>query len=71
MEVRNSQFTAFIDLLTSNTYVMVIMSDPTIRNFPFSLFPALELTFFLLEACAININIRAAGKHFELFFQQA
>jgi Ras-related GTP-binding protein A/B len=32
MEVRNSQFTAFIDLLTSNTYVMVIMSDPTIRK---------------------------------------
>jgi len=52
MEVRNSQFTAFIDLLTSNTYVMVIMSDPTI------------------QAGAININIKAAGKHFELFFQQ-
>lgn len=27
MEVRNGQFAAFIDAFTSNTYVMVIMSD--------------------------------------------
>lgn len=52
MEVRNSHFTAFIDLLTSNTYVMVIMSDPTI------------------QASAININIKAARKYFEAFFQR-
>jgi len=32
MEVRNANFTAFIDVLTPNTYIMVIMSDPTIRN---------------------------------------
>jgi len=32
MEVRNSQFAAFIDVFTSNTYVMVIMSDPTIQS---------------------------------------
>ena len=32
MEVRNAHFTAFIDVLTANTYVMVIMSDPTIRT---------------------------------------
>lgn len=32
MEVKNSNFTAFIDVLTSNTYVMVIMSDPTIQS---------------------------------------
>ena len=32
MEVRNSQFSAFIDVFTPNTYVMVIMSDPTIRK---------------------------------------
>lgn len=30
MEVRNSNFAAFIDIFTSNTYVMVIMSDPNI-----------------------------------------
>jgi len=32
MEVKNSNFTAFIDILTPNTYVMVIMSDPTIQS---------------------------------------
>ena len=32
MEVRNSSFAAFIDVFTSNTYVMVIMSDPSIRK---------------------------------------
>jgi len=32
MEVRNSQFAAFIDIFTSNTYVMVIMSDPSIPS---------------------------------------
>lgn len=32
MEVRNSNFAAFIDIFTSNTYVMVVMSDPSIRK---------------------------------------
>ncbi|KAK3912579.1 Ras-related GTP-binding protein A [Frankliniella fusca] len=32
MEVRNSNFAAFIDMFTSNTYVMVIMSDPAIPS---------------------------------------
>ena len=32
MEVRNSSFAAYIDLFTSNTYAMVIMSDPEIRK---------------------------------------
>nr|CAD7440723.1 unnamed protein product [Timema bartmani]CAD7459158.1 unnamed protein product [Timema tahoe] len=32
MEVRNSNFAAFIDIFTSNTYVMVIMSDPAIPS---------------------------------------
>merc|ERR1712004_310321 len=32
MEVRNSNFSAFIDVFTANTYVMVIMSDPSIPS---------------------------------------
>ncbi|RKO86003.1 Gtr1/RagA G protein conserved region-domain-containing protein, partial [Blyttiomyces helicus] len=32
MEIRNPLFAAFIDVLTPNTYVMVIMSDPTIQS---------------------------------------
>lgn len=35
MEVRNSNFAAFIDVFTSNTYVMVVTSDSTIREFGF------------------------------------
>lgn len=32
MEIRNSEFAAFIDFFTSNTYVMVVTSDPTIPS---------------------------------------
>jgi len=32
MEVRNSNFSAFIDVFTTNTYIMVIMSDPSIQS---------------------------------------
>jgi len=32
MEVRNSNFSAFIDVFTTNTYIMVIMSDQTIQS---------------------------------------
>ena len=36
MEVRNSAFAAFIDVFTPNTYVMVIMSDSSIRKYKFN-----------------------------------
>jgi len=32
MEVRNSQFTAFVDVFTPNTFVMVVMSDESIES---------------------------------------
>jgi len=32
MEVKNSNFSAFIDVFTTNTYIMVIMSDPDIQS---------------------------------------
>ncbi|KAH8549173.1 ras-related GTP-binding protein A-like protein [Umbelopsis sp. PMI_123] len=32
MEIKGSSFTAFIDVLTNNTYVMVVMSDPSIQS---------------------------------------
>jgi len=41
MEVRNSNYAAFIDLFTTNTYIMVILSEPTIQS----------------AAILININI--------------
>jgi len=32
MEVKNSSFSAFIDVFTTNTYIMVIMPDPEIQS---------------------------------------
>ena len=32
MLVKNSKFTAFIDEFTENTYIMVVIFDPKIRN---------------------------------------
>jgi Ras-related GTP-binding protein A/B len=32
MEIRGPSFAAFVDVLTGNTYVMVIMSDPSIQS---------------------------------------
>ena len=32
MEVGNSSFTAYIDMFTTNTYIMVILSDPRIHT---------------------------------------
>ncbi|KAI8377867.1 Gtr1/RagA G protein conserved region-domain-containing protein [Radiomyces spectabilis] len=32
MEIRGSTFTAFIDVLTNNTYAMIVMSDPNIQS---------------------------------------
>ena len=32
MEIRGTSFTAFIDVLTNNTYAMIVMSDPNIRK---------------------------------------
>lgn len=44
MEVRNSNFAAFIDVFTSNTYVMVIMSDPSIRKYSSLVNPLMSAT---------------------------
>lgn len=71
MEVRNTNFAAFIDIFTSNTYVMVIMSDPTIRKYPriqqwrIQNLRVLKFICILSASAATLINIRNARKHFE------
>lgn len=65
MEVKNSQFAAFIDVFTPNTYIMVIMSDSTIREFPLSHLSLSQLTRISLASATTLINIRNARKHFE------
>ena len=68
MEVRNSCFAAFIDFFTPNTYVMVIMSDPTIREPLYTLKPRFSycpLILLYAASAATLVNIRNARKHFE------
>lgn len=52
MEVRNSQFSAYIDVFTGNTYIMVITAGPSAKGVPTTL---------------TQLNINAARKHFERF----
>jgi len=54
MEVRNSQFTAFIDLFTGNTYIMVIMAGSGSK----------------IPTTLTQLNIAAARKHFETFIPE-
>jgi len=48
MEVKNSNFTAFIDVLTPNTYIMVIMSDPTIRKYQLQYIINFIILYFII-----------------------
>ena len=55
MEVRNKQFSAFIDAFTGNTYIMVIMTGEGAK----------------VPTTLTQLNIAAAKKHFERFIPQA
>ena len=64
MEVRNSTFACFIELLTPNTYVMVVISDPSICKF--NAFEKDHLLSSLFVASEVTLmNIRNARKVFE------
>lgn len=66
MEVRNSTFACFIELCTPNTYVMVVISDPTIcklRNYSWNCF--VFILNFILASEVTLMNIRNARKVFE------
>ncbi|RWS14512.1 ras-related GTP-binding protein A-like protein [Dinothrombium tinctorium] len=67
MEVRNSSFAAYIDIFTPNTYVMVVMSDSSIREFHFLSKHGAEIMIIIsfLASAATLINIKNARKHFE------
>jgi len=77
MEVRNSNFTAFMDFFTTNTYIMVIMSDQNIRKFiacahlcvrSISLIES-EI-YIYIEPATTQLNIKAARQVFERYVQQ-
>jgi len=54
MKVRNASFTAFVDQFTSNTYAMVITSDPSLRTYPGAAAASFPLTFRIdSRACVL------------------
>jgi len=57
MEVRNSNFTAYIDLFTGNTYIMVIIAKNNKDNGVGTDIPS----------TLISLNVAAARTHFEKF----
>ena len=57
MEVRNSNFTAYIDLFTGNTYIMVIIATNNKDNGVGTDIPS----------TLISLNVAAARTHFEKF----
>lgn len=54
MEVRNSNYTAIIDLFTGNTYIMVVMTGEASKISP----------------TLLKLNITAAKRHFEKFMPE-
>ncbi|KAJ3261731.1 Interleukin-4 receptor subunit alpha [Boothiomyces macroporosus] len=54
MELRNNQMSLFIQPLTSNTYILVVLSDPNIR-----------IILTNIESSIPILNIQAAKNHFE------
>ena len=75
LEIRGATYTAYLDLLTSNTYVMVIVADPRIRE---CVHRALPISYLqsttaddlrqyanVSELAAIKLNVELGREHFE------
>lgn len=58
-------FTAVLDELTKNTYVMIVVHDPTIRTLPLFRILAFCSNLLFSEAAALKMNIRLARRKFE------
>lgn len=65
LEMELSEFTAVLDELTRNTYVLIIVHNPTIG--PFSPFPPATslIHMTVLETAALKMNICLARQKFE------
>ena len=62
MLIKNSNFTGFIEEFTNNTYIMVVTSDPKIRN----IFCEMNfLKLWWIETAAIELNIDYARRYFQ------
>lgn len=59
MEFRNSEYAAHLEVLTPNTFVMMVLSDISIRMFISS------KNDHVIESSGVLMNINSARKHFE------
>jgi len=67
LELDLHDFSAVLDELTKNTYVLVILHDPTIGASVLVLVPSSRLikTHHIIETAAVRLNIRLARSKFE------
>ena len=64
LEMELPEFTAVLDELTKNTYVLIVVHDPTIGMLPHLVYGSSKLTL-IIETAALRLNIRLARKKFE------
>lgn len=69
LELDLHEFSAVLDELTKNTYVLVILHDPTIGTLLYTkrqaLMMELTISFLFPETAAVKLNIRLARSKFE------
>jgi Ras-related GTP-binding protein A/B len=66
LEMELPEFTAVLDGMTKNTYILLIVHDPTIgKRVPRSMARVFTLTCEFAETAALRINIRLARPKFE------
>lgn len=66
LEIRFPTYTALLEILTVNTYVMIIVADPDVRKYCLPVHSQLTLTkFYDPESAALKLNVRLARERFE------
>jgi Ras-related GTP-binding protein A/B len=66
IELRTNNFSAYLDALTPNTYIMVVTADPRIgKSFRAMCAPRFVLISIHAELSAIKLNVQLARDHFE------
>lgn len=65
LEMELAEFTAVLDEMTKNTYVLVVVHDPVIGELIATIFVSTSPAFVYPETAAIRMNICMARKKFE------
>lgn len=66
LEVQYPNYTAILDILTANTYVLIVVADPNVRKLAFMLLIPLQIADGgYSESAALRMNVRLARDKFE------